>query len=908
MAEKIISPGVFTNEKDLSYLPSGIGNIGAAIIGPTLKGPAFIPNIVSSFNEFIALYGGLSTSTYVPYTVKNYLKNAGTVTIIRVMTSEAWTQSNSYAIKLTAMSGSKAGAPVTITNTGSAFYLTGSNGTIYTLTPGTANALVTSTTYTFATGSNNVTASMNLNDLLNAYAAFGVSSSVSQSVIPVLALTASVFGTEGNSIALQTGSAIASRVALTGGTYFTTGNAKVVAYLVPNGTTANNTGSSTLTLLTGSNTNGLILGTDFVISSSIGSASVSLTKSSAKALNKVFGTDPFTTSPNSLANSYYLYRVFADVANASASYSASIENIPLVFNTNKAYNHGKTPYITSQLVSGDTYNLFRAHRRSDGLDSNYDVKVIIEDIRKPGSVAGSDFATFTLTVRTVGGYFTSTDTNDRPDVLETFTNLNLDVNSPNFILRRIGNRYATVDAATGDISYTGEYKNVSKYIYIEDVADFTTIQPTLFPAGFKAVNAVVSSSLLPVIPYVTDQGNSISYNKRIPFGFNFFADDANQYLYSIPDAGETIAVGSNFNLDNMFAHASSSAVGNDNVAFAAGTSLSASNAPVEMLKFAVPLQYGHTGMAYNRKKYVDVNISATNVFGLDCSTSTKAGAAAYITALNTISNQDEFDVNMIVTPGIISSLHSAVTDKAIEVCSDRGDAFYIMDTVALTDNVAAAINNVSNFDTNYASTWYPWIKLRDTDLNKDVWCPPSVVMPGVMANNDKVAYEWYAPAGLNRGGLPDVIEAYKRLKQSDRDELYLNRINPIATFPGQGVVVWGQKTLQSKPSALDRINVRRLLITLKKYIASASRYLVFENNTTSTRNRFLNIVNPYLETVKQRQGLYAFKVVMDETNNTPDVIDRNIMYGQIFLQPSKTAEFIVLDFNLLPTGAQFSNA
>jgi phage tail sheath protein FI len=144
-----------------------------------------------------------------------------------------------------------------------------------------------------------------------------------------------------------------------------------------------------------------------------------------------------------------------------------------------------------------------------------------------------------------------------------------------------------------------------------------------------------------------------------------------------------------------------------------------------------------------------------------------------------------------------------------------------------------------------------------------------------------------------------------RLTQSEKDSLYEGKLNPIVQFPGQGIVVFGQKTLQDRPSALDRINVRRLLLTVRKYIASTSRFLVFEQNTSTTRNTFLNIVNPYLESIQQRQGLYAFRVVMDETNNTPDVIDRNILTGAIFLQPTKTAEFIQIDFNILPTGASF---
>ena len=149
--------------------------------------------------------------------------------------------------------------------------------------------------------------------------------------------------------------------------------------------------------------------------------------------------------------------------------------------------------------------------------------------------------------------------------------------------------------------------------------------------------------------------------------------------------------------------------------------------------------------------------------------------------------------------------------------------------------------------------------------------------------------------------------AKQKLTHTDRDRLYEGRVNPIATFPGQGVVVFGQKTLQAKPSALDRINVRRLLIRLKKFIASSSRFLVFEQNDSATRTRFLNIVNPFLESVQANSGLTAFRVVMDESNNTPDVIDRNQLIGQIFIQPTRTAEFIVLDFSVLPTGHHFLN-
>ena len=202
--------------------------------------------------------------------------------------------------------------------------------------------------------------------------------------------------------------------------------------------------------------------------------------------------------------------------------------------------------------------------------------------------------------------------------------------------------------------------------------------------------------------------------------------------------------------------------------------------------------------------------------------------------------------------------------------------------------------------------YWPWVKVPDSQVaSAQRWVPPSVVLGGIYAFNDRVAHPWFAPAGLNRGGIDVAIQAERKLTQADRDTLYDSNVNPIATFPGQGVTVFGQKTLQKKASALDRINVRRLLIRVKKFVASSSRFLVFEQNTAATRRRFLGIVNPFLEQVQSQSGLSAFRVVMDETNNTPDTIDRNQLVGQLFLQPTRTAEFIVLDFTIQPTGASF---
>jgi len=300
------------------------------------------------------------------------------------------------------------------------------------------------------------------------------------------------------------------------------------------------------------------------------------------------------------------------------------------------------------------------------------------------------------------------------------------------------------------------------------------------------------------------------------------------------------------------------------------------------------------------------DISNTNTQGFNLATGNQ-GLTSYNDAIYLLGNQDEYDINLLSLPGLIDNFsnHATVLTTALNMVENRSDAFLLIDPVEYGAALTSATGKADARDTNYAAEYWPWVKIPDVDLGKNVWVPASALIPSVYAFNDRVAAPWYAPAGLNRGGLDIAVQTERKLTQSNRDTLYEAAVNPIATFPNSGVVVYGQKTLQKKASALDRVNVRRLLIAAKKFVASSTKFLVFENNTAATRNRFLSIVNPYFENVQQRQGLFAFKVVMDETNNTPDVVDRNEMRGAIYLQPAKTAEFIIIDFNILPTGAAF---
>ena len=273
-----------------------------------------------------------------------------------------------------------------------------------------------------------------------------------------------------------------------------------------------------------------------------------------------------------------------------------------------------------------------------------------------------------------------------------------------------------------------------------------------------------------------------------------------------------------------------------------------------------------------------------------------------------LANADDYRFNVLVVPGLFAStadLGASQVTAIINNTQNRGDSIYISDLVPFGSNIGDVTTQANAKNTSYAAAYWPWVQTIDPDSAQLVWVPASTMMAGVYAYNDNVSEPWFAPAGINRGGLGNVIRAEKKLTQANRDTLYSNKVNPIATFPGTGIVAYGQKTLQTRASALDRVNVRRLLISLKSYISQVAQNLVFEQNTIATRNQFLSQVNPFLESVQQRQGLYAFKVIMDDSNNTADVIDRNQMVGQIYIQPTKTAEFIYLDFNILPTGAVF---
>jgi hypothetical protein len=427
----------------------------------------------------------------------------------------------------------------------------------------------------------------------------------------------------------------------------------------------------------------------------------------------------------------------------------------------------------------------------------------IDNVRWEVTSVSTGSGVFNLVVRR------GDDNDAQKNVLETWANLSLDPQQPNYISRVIGDFKPVYDATNKYVNYSGSYSNSSQYIRVASV----------------------------VAPQVDSFDNNGLYK-------------AGLYSGSLPASGSGLYGGS----------------------FNGGVA------------------------ATNAAQLMNENITITNIQGFH-------PVDDYAAAFDLLTNADEYQYNILLAPGI--GLDTAGATKMISTVEGRGDAIAIVDNGKYGTPINGAVVNAGGSSSNYATTYYPWVQLFSSTLGKVVWAPPSVVMAGVYAFNDQVGAEWFAPAGLNRGGIPSVVRAERRLQQTDRDTLYDGNVNPLATFPGNGVVAFGQKTLQRKQTSLDRVNVRRLLIALKGYIGNVSRELVFEQNTAVTRNRFLSQVNPYLESVVQRQGLFAFKVTMDDTNNTADVIDRNQLVGTIYIQPTKTAEFIVLNFNILPTGASF---
>lgn len=793
MATKtFVSPGVFVNEIDASFLGPGIGNIGAGIIGTAPMGPAFVPITVQTFAQYASYFGDIHPDHMMGYAARAYLKNAGTANFIRVLGPEGRT-----------VNGSAVTAGYSAESMWSINAFTGSSGVVMALLELTGNAV------------------LQITDLTNDEFYVAVSSSAQGFIV---------------------------------------------------------------------------------------AATASFLSGSPSYVKKVLNTDPTQFA----STGYYLREVYdyaiKTTVGGNAFYNSSSHAV--VTNFAFGYNSGSTPWIKSQLFGGATeYNMFRIHTLGHGEGENGRFKISIRNIRPSAAPTVTSFGRFDLEVRTFN------DTDKNRSVVESFPNLTMDPLDPNYIMRAIGDKYFLYDVNRTKMVEYGDYDNRSKLIRIELTTG--SLPDAALPWGYRGLakpSLTISGSGFPIVgnsmadlPLVKDLKDKetqseaqtyICWGMETQLSGNVSARFDRFSAMTGSDADFSLANVSGSTASNLVYNASNPTSAKKSPS----DSTSATGLASDVAKFTAPIAFGSDGF--------DRRLSSPLRNDTQLASISQLGTQALRQAVDIMSDPDFIDINLLTIPGVNSS---KVVDYAINAIQNRADAFYILDVTGST--VDAVVQEVKGrgFDTNYAGVYYPPIRVRDDVNGTAVTLPASVPALGVYAFTDRVSQPWFAPAGLNRAGLSrdtigfDVLSITDNLDADERDTLYDNRINPIARFPDvpKGVI-WGQKTLQLKASALDRINVRRLMIRAKKLVASAVKFLVFEPNNPATQTRFRQLVNPILAEIQQKQGLEKFQVVMDETTNTPDLIDRNIMAGKIFLVPTRSAEFITVDFVISKSGAQFS--
>ena len=647
---------------------------------------------------------------------------------------------------------------------------------------------------------------------------------------------------------------------------------------------------------------------DFIISASTGPLTavtnsgftVSLDETKDSYIVKILGKNPKVIS--GLAN-LYVERIFPHFLREAVN-RGDITGLSLVpvFTQEAAYTdyqdsytNAITPYVVSRVVGGQVKDLFRFQTISDGDSSNKEIKLSIANIDIVNN-------TFDVIVRN----FNDTDATAATSALERWSNLSLNPGSVTYIGKVIG---------TTDESYPRK----SSFITVDIVEN---VSPTAVPAGFRGyplrttnLSASTSSNIYYKTTYLSGDSKFKTYLGISELGYTSLT----QSQISVQTSVKTIesdlfafdgAVASGhvttkgFHMENT-ADASEFSSGNKN-SLTAYTNDAQTLLDKTLLKFTFVPFGGFDGWdKYKQYAFTYEEFEDAHPDNID----------AFKQGIDKMSNPEEIDVNLFATPGVDFSNNETIVRYALDMIEDRADSLYIIDSPRITVGTEkgtpeelVSILEATGIDSNYATTYWPWIQIEDSTSNLFTYQSPTLLAVRAMAFTDNVSAPWFAPAGLNRGiAGGSIIRADIKLTKTDRDTLYQGRVNPIATFVQQGISIWGQKTLQSRQSALDRINVRRLLLQVRRLVAAASLTLVFEQNDQTLRDQFLAKVEPILLQIQNQRGLSGFKVVMDDSNNTNDTIDRNTLVGKIQLKPTRTAEFIDLTFQVLPTGARFED-
>ncbi len=872
---RFVSPGVYVNEIDETGIPRLPGPTGPAIIGTSEKGPIMRPVVLKDYQDFEAVFGApspgdaYSSPTYGAFAARAYKargRGIGNVTFVRLggfqhenaseQGKAGWKMNNAYGLFV---------LPV---NSGSNGYdATGSVA---------ANAPLAAIIYT----------------------------------------SGSDYGLSGKKL----------------------------------------DGTSVATAVTGTwimaNANNL----EFTISVD-GSPQIIDFSGGDKHISKILNTNPVKTNSNIATepDDYFLSEVYTDfVVNKVGSINnKNFAGVLVKLNNADAgvdfanFKEGAKEAQSGWIVSQDTFatgsfeagpdgfypsvkKLFKVVGLTEGKWANEKIVISIENI-KQGSTY-QPYGTFDLVVRDA--------TKASLPQLKVYSGLNLDPNSANYIAKKVGDKYRKWDYDRAEYVEYNTYENNDKDIRVEMHPDVNAglLDKSLLPFGFyappKFADAKVSGSFIESgIPFIDGDitgSNEISASFMLPeipvvssstsdsiLGINMkkgaiINPDITHYLSSKP-VNFTDRPAFLFSLDDL----SGSYVGTTlrsvtwNIGNRKGNnSLTSNNKLSEIIekgfnKFQFALAGGSDGI-----NKLEKNPFAKSILEASENETENYAYNSVKVAIDSISNAEIVDMNVAAMPGIDTT---SLTNMLIEKCANRGDALAIIDldgdynpeNGSVNLDVKTVVSNLRarSLNNSYGCAYFPWVRTAENNIP----LPPSVAALGVFGHTESTNELWFAPAGFNRGGLSNVglASPVMQLSAKERDELYENNINPIANFPGNGVVIFGQKTLQVTPSALDRINVRRMMIYVKKEISRMATNVLFDPNVQVTWSRFTNLAVPFLQNVKSRFGLSDFRVVLDETTTTSELVDRNIVYAKIMLKPTRSIEFIALDFVIAPTGASF---
>ena len=965
MADSVfVSPGVFTSEKDLSFVTRQVGVTTLGLVGETTQGPAFQPVFISNYGEFKTFFGGLNPTKFkdsgypqyeLPYIAKSFLTQTNQLFVSRILGFSGYDAGPAWGIKLDAaldtsttgttsggatFTGSSSGSMITYTvsSAGTVDYIAVNDPVVQNLLDNGGLTNLTTFLSTAATGTTYNSPLTFMDPTNNSF------SGVSFNITPTNTLPAFFTGTTTPYTAYTSGVTVHYS-----GTGYANIENKIVALLRSRGEyDGQEVLNFEVTGYTNTDDTHVVFGSTPSTAASDPKGDFSLTgnaltldnfsyecsfdKTKRNYITKVLGRNEKDGKTALFVEEIYQNMFEKDVADGKVrainivsliDYTAT-QSIPFD-DYKQEYTPAVTPYVVSELRGTNLLRLFRMWTISDGNSANELVKISVTNI-KP------DDREFDIEVRS----FYDTDANK--NVVEKFSRLTMNPSSNNYIAKRIG----TLD---------GEYASKSSYILIE--LDDSTDTSETFPAGFVGfpirdyTQSTNTDIIEPNILYKQTYGQ-FENKRKFSLGLsNTVGIDADFFDYKgVPDSGDInmwTGLTKGFHMDIAATGATIDGVeividntgGTYSPVFLFDTGCCPFQTDSDIdgtdyekiyaRKFTLAPYGGYDGWDVYRDRRTNTDtygISGvrggrglnSEVFENRVLSNGDLGINsdyyAYLEGIWSFRNPEAVNINVFATPGIDGTENSDLIEASIEMIEeDRADSWYIMTTpdvdasgVVLTaEEVADTLDGY--YDSSYTSTYFPWVQVNDTENNVYIWLPPTRDVVRNTALTDNIAFPWFAVAGIQRGNV-DAIKARKKLTLDERDTLYAGRINPVTTFASEGIKIWGNKTMQVKETALDRVNVRRLLLQARKLISAVSIRLLFEQNDDVVRNQFLTLVNPILDNIRSERGLTDFRVVLVDT---PESIDRNELNGKIFLKPTRSLEYISIEFNILNTGASFEN-